>query len=232
MEEFMAATPYIDKDHPAVVKTTRKIVAGAQSDREKAVRLHDFVRDEIKFGWTRKFYRMRASDVLEAKLGYCNTKATLFIAMLRAAGIPARQRFVDISSGILTGIVSTGNAYLDHSYTEVFLHGDWVGVDSYVLDTRLFLAAQNKLESSGRGFGFGVHKSGSYQWDGVEDSFSQYVTNGGAKVSARDYGIFEDVRDFYDRVQGQDELSGLRRVLIPLFIGSATKNVQRLRDSG
>jgi hypothetical protein len=27
------------------------------------VRIHDFVRDEIRFGWTRRFYRMTASEV-------------------------------------------------------------------------------------------------------------------------------------------------------------------------
>ena len=49
---------------------------------------------------------MRASEVLRAKVGYCNTKATLFIALLRAAGVPARQHFVDLRNVLISDFLN------------------------------------------------------------------------------------------------------------------------------
>lgn len=227
----LGATARIQSDHPRIVALAAELTAGAPDARTRAVRIHDFVRDEIRFGWTRSFYAMSAVDVLDAGVGYCNTKATLFIALLRAAGIPARQHFLDISSRVLAGFLESGTPFLDHSFTEVQIDGRWLRVDSYVVDVELWERARAQLERSGAGLGWGVHRNGTPDWDGRSDAFVQFVDDGSVPaLTSRDHGVFADVDDFYRHVEGRDELSGLNRVLIPLFIPRSTARVETLRS--
>lgn len=230
MQEWLAPTPWIESEAPEIRALAARLTADAGSPREAAVRLHDYVRDEVRFGWTRRFYRMTAREVLGARIGYCNTKATLFVALLRAAGIPARQHFVDLTSQVLAGLVDTGGPYVDHSYTEVFLDGTWRRVDSYVVDRALFERARAALAADGRRIGLGVHVAGTVDWDGRGDAFVQMVDDGTVPgLVARDHGVFADTRAFYAAVAGRDELAGARRLLIPLLIGTATARADALR---
>jgi transglutaminase-like putative cysteine protease len=170
--EFLAPSLYIDSAHPIIISTTKQVIAGTTDQREAAVRVHDFVRDQVKFGWTSRFYDQKASEILAAKVGYCNTKSTLFVAMLRAAGIPARQVFVDINSAILNGFIDPGMTHVDHSYAEVFLDGKWLRVDSYIVDLPLASKARRALASENRVIGYGVHRDGTSVWNGRKDAFS------------------------------------------------------------
>jgi hypothetical protein len=230
--QFLAPTAWIDLEHPEIAATAARLTRGVGSEREKAVRIHDFVRDEVRFGFTRSFYRMRASDVLEQRVGYCNTKATLFIALLRAAGIPARQHFVDISAEILAGFVRRPGAHVDHSYTAVLLDGRWVRTDSYIVDPPLFTRAQAELARSGRALGWGVHRNGRIEWDGRADAFAQFVDDGLVPdLSTRDYGVFADTRAFYEAGHGADRMSIVQGALIRLFIGYAGARVRAFREA-
>lgn len=141
---------------------------------------------------------MKASEVVEAKRGFCNNKSTLFVALCRGAGIPARQVFVDLSKEILHGGVNPRTPYVDHSFSEVYLDNQWIRLDSYIVDNKLFKAAQKKLKDSGRRIGWGVHSSGSNQWDGKSDSFSQFVAADAKNISTnKEPRVYEDVGDFY-----------------------------------
>ena len=98
-------------DDPQIDALAEHLVSGRHSARERAVVLHDFVRDEIRFGFTPHFYAMSAADVLAARIGYGHTKATLFIALLRAAGIEARQQFVDLDAAVWRGLRRPAHAF-------------------------------------------------------------------------------------------------------------------------
>ncbi len=231
-EPWLGETRMIDKDSAAVRQKVSELIEGAVDDRERALRIFHFVRDEIAFGWEGAFYAMTATEVLRAERGFCNTKATLFIAMLRAAGIPARQRFVDLRADVLYGLVDTGGPYVDHSYTEVYLDGRWIGVDSYVIDQPLYVKAISRLRDSGRQLGFGVHLNGTIDWDGFSDSFVQFVDDDSVdQLTIRDHGVFADVNDFYASVDDTwNRRAGLRAVAMRFFLPMATRNVERLRS--
>lgn len=228
---WLGATAWIQRDDPRIVALAAALTAGALSDVEEAVRIHDFVRDEIAFGFTRDFYRMTATDVLDARVGYCNTKATLFVTLLRAAGIPARQRFVDLSSGVLAGFVSRPGSHVDHSYSEVWLEGRWVRTDSYVVDSALFARARAALARSGAPLGYGVHASGTIAWDGRRDAFVQLVDDGRvAGLTMRDYGVFADTKAFYDAGHGVDRMTLVQGALVRLFLPGAARRVEAFRE--
>lgn len=229
---FLASTNVIDAEHPLVVATVNDLLEPGLSDREKAVRIHNFVRDEIRFGWQREFYEVRASEVLTSRIGYCNTKSTLFIAMLRAAGIPARPYFVDLDTRLLSGIINTGTPYVDHSFTEVLLEGQWVRTDSYIVDASLFAAARDRLEREGRMIGYGIHRQGTVEWNGRDDAFSQFVNDGSSpSFTTRDHGVHADVLTFYrDEPETWNKLNAGTRLFIGMGLTQANRAITSIRD--
>lgn len=61
-----------------------------------------------------------ALEVLQTRVGDCNEHAVLLVALLRAAGIPARQ---------CVGLVYVQNRFYYHAWTEAFL-GSWISMDA------------------------------------------------------------------------------------------------------
>lgn len=229
--EFLGPTPVIDTEHPDIVRVARELTAGAASNREKAVRIHDFVRDRVRFGFQSRFYDVRASEVLAGGVGYCNTKSTLFIALLRASGIPARAHFVDLDSGLLRGVVDPGTPLVDHCYTEVWDGTRWVKTDSYIVDTPLRAAALERLRAEGRRYGYGVHAAGTGEWDGTRDAFSQFVAEPGhATFTRSDFGVHADVLAFYRDTPGAwNRLTPALRAIGPVAFSAANERAERIR---
>jgi Transglutaminase-like superfamily len=228
---FLAATRYIDAGHPAIVAAAERATAGADTDMERAVRLHDLVRD-MPFGWAPAFDEQKASEVLASGLGFCNTKSTLFAALLRASGIPARLHFAGISRRSLRGLITPPTTYVDHSWTEVLLDGRWIATDSYNVDPALHRAALARLRSENAQIGYGAHINGTCHWDGRSNSFSQFVDDGTVPdLSDADFGIHADIGAFYASGVGHNRPNPISRFAIRMLIIGANRRVRRLRDS-
>ena len=232
-EHWLHATDYLDTDHRNVSATVHRLTSGLSDDREKALALFAFVRDDIRFGFARGFWDNKASEVLASGVGYCNTKSTLFVALLRAAGIPARQVFVDIHASVLHGIIDPGTPYIDHSYVEVLLDGKWIATDAYIVDAALFEPAQARSRSEDRLMGYGVHATGSNEWTGRAPSFSQFNQIDPRPIGARAWGVYNDVGDFYARVDNAwNRLNPLLRGAFGTLASGANRRVDRLRMFG
>lgn len=228
LSQYLVPSAYVDFEHPAVASVVARL--STDDSPSTAVRIHNFVRDDVRFGWTWRFYAMRASEVLDAGVGYCNTKATLFIALLRGAGIPARQRFVTINAALLKPFLSLPQPVVDHSYTEVHLNGAWHAVDSYVPDRALYAKARERLGREGLTMGYGVHADGVNEWSGDGDAFAQFVRSD-ASIGAADYGLFADTAAFYAAGGRAEALSGLYRLFIPLGIRAADRAVVKFTEA-
>lgn len=230
IKNYLKVTKYIDHDHHSIKQKVGEIIKDCDSDEQKAVLIHDFVRDNILFGFNQQFYDMIASDVLKVKRGFCNNKSTLFVAMLRAANIPARTIFVDISKEILNGIVDPQSPYVDHSYTEVFLNNKWIKVDSYIVDSKLFQNAKKKLAEENGCLGYGVNSEGVNEWNGKDDAFSQFVLKNSSNYSTREYGIFDDVNHFYSTTKNTWSKSNLiTKTIFFLLSNKFNKNIEKIR---
>jgi hypothetical protein len=228
MNEWLKETSYIDYSNPLVKAKISELTIGKKTDIEKANSIFLFVRDEIFFGWSAKFYDSKASEVLTDKVGYCNTKSTLFVALLRGAGIPARQSFVEITGNVLFGF-SIPNSVVDHSYTEIFLDNKWISVDSYVIDKRLYQNSINKLKQEKLEQGYGIHIAGTIEWDGKSDAFIQYVPSN--TKGAKHWGNFSDIEEFYNKAQGtHNKLNFFYRMMMPVFLSSPNASVKNLRQ--
>src|SRR4051812_45981639 len=71
----------------------------------------------------------RASSVLLARAGYCVGKAALFAALCRAADVPARVAFGDVTNHLASEKLREKmgtNYFAWHGFTEVLLGGRWV----------------------------------------------------------------------------------------------------------
>ncbi len=232
--ENLVSTPLIQANHPRIVALAKEITSAAETERRAAILIHDWVRDQIRFGIPRGFYETSATETLDAKVGYCNTKVTLFSALLRASAIPTRMRMMDLSAQVLQGLFDPGTPYVDHALTEIFLEGHWIKIDSYVVDKPLAIAATRKLAFTNRKAGFGIHAEGQSDWDGQSDNFIQYMNNESIRnYVLKDHGIFLDVADFYRRVQQtRNRKTLLSGFGIQLGYAYVNKQIEQVRVAG
>jgi transglutaminase-like putative cysteine protease len=128
----LAPTEYIQSDHPEVVAFARRSSAGAESDRERAVRLYYAVRDGFRYDpWAFSLEPevFRASTTLAAGTGFCIPKAILLAAAARAVGVPARLAFADVRNHLaserLLAVMRT-DVFAFHGLTELEIDGRWV----------------------------------------------------------------------------------------------------------
>jgi transglutaminase-like putative cysteine protease len=97
LSAYLRPTEFIDSDHPDVIAKARELTRGCNTDKERLERIYYFVRD-LPYDILASFRylaegRRRASDVLQAGHAFCMGKASSFVALCRAAGIPARIGF-------------------------------------------------------------------------------------------------------------------------------------------
>lgn len=109
--------PLIQSDNPAIVSLAMRL-RGAETDpRIVAERIsrwvHDSVTNRITFGVP------SAIQVLRSRVGDCNEHTQLFVALARAAGIPAR---------IAAGLAFVDGKFYYHAWPEILLR-NWVPVD-------------------------------------------------------------------------------------------------------
>jgi transglutaminase-like putative cysteine protease len=117
MPELTMAEPLVQSNHPDIVRLAKRLARGQRDPRVVAERINQWVYDSVAKRIT--FGIPSALQVLRARAGDCNEHAQLFVALARAAGIPAR--------------VDAGLAYIDgkfyyHAWPEILLR-DWVSVD-------------------------------------------------------------------------------------------------------
>jgi len=230
-DAYLAETPYLDIQSPHIRDTAAQLTAPVQSDRQAALAIFTFVRDQIPFGFASGFWDQTASDVLAVGRGYCMTKSTLFVALLRASGIPARQVFVDIDAAVLEGLIDPGTTFVDHAYSEVFLDGAWRSTDAYIVDTALFEPAQARVIAEEKTMGYGVHATGSSSWDGLTPTYAQYNMNDPRPLGSRRWGLYQDVGAFYaEAEQPWNRLNAIARFGFSLFAAQANGAAKRLRQ--
>ncbi|HEX6221457.1 MAG TPA: transglutaminase-like domain-containing protein [Acidimicrobiia bacterium] len=220
----------------SVQEVAEQTTAALVGEREKAVALHDYVRDTVAFGFNRRFEAGSPQYVLSCRVGHCNPKSQLLVTLLRAAGFEAHQHFVAISSHILKGVFPAPQSWtlipeVSHSYVDVEVEGTWCAVDSFSIDTPLLNAAQAQLTAEGRALGYGVRSDSTNIWDGQSDAFSQFSP----AIMIEDHGRIDDLEAYFSSRQYRNRLFGIRfntliGLLGQLYVGPINANLNRLRS--
>ena len=198
-----------EEESAKVRPLVEELTKGCETEVCKAKALYLYVRDEIKFGFTAEFDTASPSyTAFVAKKGHCNPKASLFVTMLRTAGIKARLHVVPIylspliffRKGMLSDRLETPGI---HTFTEMQYSGtdQWIPVDGYVVDSDLFRNSQHYLQEENGTVGYFTIRDAktSIEWDGLTSAMSQYIDN---RIDAREYGKeevleIEQLRQYY-----------------------------------
>ena len=161
MNRYLKETKMLDYSNPNIQQLieNRKWLELQEFDRLKSI--YNFVRDEILFGYNIDD-NIPASKVLKDGFGQCNTKGTLFMALLRACNIPCRVHGFTIDkklqNGAMTGIVyKNAPQNVFHSWVEVYFEDKWYELEAFILDKK-YLNNLQKINSSCSGAfcGYGV----------------------------------------------------------------------------
>ncbi len=146
MQAYLAASEWIDRDHPAIRACAARLADAGDTPLDIARRCFEFVRDEIRHSWDYQDTRVtcRASDVLEAGTGYCYAKSHLLAALLRANGLPAGlcyQRLSVNDTGAPFCLHGLNAVYLpEHGWYRIDARGNRAGVDARFVPPREQLA--------------------------------------------------------------------------------------------
>lgn len=179
---YLAPAEYVDSTHPLVVARAKELAGTCDDLAAKAIALFDYVRD-LRYS-APDFDRLdsfRASTVLAERKGYCVPKACAFVALARAAGVPARLAFADVTNHIVppsTRELMQGATFAWHGYAEILLDGAWLKV-SPTFDRQLC----EKLNVA------------SLEFDGAHDAHLQAFDQAGRAFMRyeRLHGAFHDV---------------------------------------
>jgi hypothetical protein len=161
VDRYLKKTAMLDYDAPSITGLVERRGWRSLPEFECIQSIYNFVRDEILFGYNVDD-DIPASRVLKDGYGQCNTKGTLFMALLRACGIPCRVHGFTIDKklqkGAMTGFVyrnAPDNVF--HSWVEVFFEDRWYELEGFILD-RKYITSLQKINNSciGAFCGYGV----------------------------------------------------------------------------
>ena len=221
----------LDFSNSAIQKLVELRGWRALGEFERIKAIYNYVRDEILFGYNTDD-SIPASKVLADGYGQCNTKGTLFMALLRSCGISCRVHGFTIDKklqkGAMTGLVyAIAPQNVFHSWVEVYLDGIWYELEAFILDKPYLnrLQAANP-DCSGAFCGYGVAVS-DFRHPTIDfDRNNTYIQSEGIN---RDFGVY-DSPDELLREHGQ-EMSRLK-ALVYRNLGRhlMNANVKRTRN--
>ncbi len=108
---YLAGDDIVEVDHPAVRALGEQLRSRSSDDIDFTRRAFEWVRDEVAHSYDAQDPRvtLRASEVLEHRVGLCYAKSHLLAAILRGQGIPTALCYQRLSHGdrhVLHGLVA------------------------------------------------------------------------------------------------------------------------------
>ena len=210
-DKYFRKTPMLDYEDPSIQSLIAERGWGSLPESERVRSIYDYVRDEILFGYNIDD-DIPASKVLKDGYGQCNTKGTLFMALLRACGIPCRVHGFTIDKklqkGAMTGFVyrnAPDNVF--HSWVEVCVEGNWYELEGFILD-KPYIQSLQKTNSNCTGAfcGYGVAVK-DFQHPVIDfDKNSTYIQSEGIN---QDFGVYDSPDEMLK--EHHQELSTLKR---------------------
>ncbi len=130
---YLLPSEFFDFNKKSVMNKAIEITDGLKSQKEKAIALFYWVRDEIKYNMALFVPKVKnyfiASKTIRRGEGFCVSKSILLSTLARAVGIPARIHLVDLINHLVSqkviDFMGTNVMYV-HGYSEFYLNGKWV----------------------------------------------------------------------------------------------------------
>ncbi|MGD8536933.1 MAG: transglutaminase-like domain-containing protein, partial [Candidatus Aminicenantes bacterium] len=115
---FLKPTSFCQSGDPEIKKTAEEIIGGEKNSWRAAKKIAEWMKKEMASTYDVGFADAR--EVLRNREGDCSEHTVLAVALLRAAGIPARAA---------VGIMYGGGIFAYHMWPEVYV-GRWIGLDA------------------------------------------------------------------------------------------------------
>ena len=104
-DKYLRETRMVDFSNPAIQKLIQNMKWKEMGEFERIKAIYNYVRDDVLFGYNIDD-GISASKVLADGYGQCNTKGTLFMALLRACNIPCRVHGFTIDKRLQKGAMT------------------------------------------------------------------------------------------------------------------------------
>lgn len=200
MKQYLKETLLLNYRHPSIQNLIAQKQWQTLETQVQILALYNFVRDDIQFGFNVKD-TIPAATILEEGIGQCNTKTILFMALLRAIGVPCRTHGFTIDKALQSGIMK-GELYemmpaeIVHSWAEVYFNEKWYNMEGLILDIPYLSGLQQKFADQKDSFsGYAVATSDLQHppvyWDGDNDTYIQ------KEGIVQDFGVFDDPDTFF-----------------------------------
>ena len=119
LARWLAPEPLIQAGDPRIAAQARRIIERERAPAKVAELLTHWVHKSLQRTGPAAGIVPSAVRVLENPRGDCNEAATLFVALARSAGLPART---------VAGLIFLNDRFYYHAWAEVYLN-DWIAVD-------------------------------------------------------------------------------------------------------
>ncbi|WP_426578339.1 transglutaminase-like domain-containing protein [Xenorhabdus stockiae] len=233
MKQYLSCTPLLDfyAENIQHLITEKGWLNLTQPERIKVI--YHFVKDDITFGFNEDD-SLTASKILHAGYGQCNTKSILFMALLRALGLPCRLHGFTIDKSLQYGIMQ-GKIYemapqeIYHTWVEVYINGQWLNFEGIILDKGYLTSLQKKYAThKGKFVGYGVAiddlANAPIEWHGDN---STYIQRAGI---IQDLGLFDSPDDFFSKYEQKMTLQE-KEIFSNKIRHEINRNINHIRDS-
>ncbi len=149
---------YLDANDPLIRETAARVAGGTDDPYEKAVRLKNWVADNMIFDLG--IVSPPATEVIRNRRGTCVGYAMLLATLARAAGLPSR---------FLMGYVYLNGIWGGHAWSEIFIEDRWLPFDAAVIGPGIADAARVHFSRSTLAAGLGEAVMGGQQLYGALD---------------------------------------------------------------
>ncbi|RYF14017.1 MAG: transglutaminase family protein [Comamonadaceae bacterium] len=188
--QWLGSTRLMDLGDPRLRMRAAALVQLYHSDREKALAVYAYVK-RLPFERPFKMSPRSARDVLDSGFGDAPDKATLMVALLRLAGVPARLRVVVMRGEIMRGLVD-GIGTINRPFVEMWIDGEWQSTDTYIFDAAYMAAARQALRASGQAWSYGVHVESPMLWTGHGSTSMSPLPMDADPMVVQELGLFHD----------------------------------------
>lgn len=230
-QQYLSHTPLLDFDHPLIVGLIEHRQWPSLSEEQRIRQVYNFVKDEIVFGYNVPDI-MPASQILAAGRGECNSKALLFMALLRGCDIRCRFHAFMVDKTLQKGVMPPFLHWLvapeiQHSWVEVQFQDEWIKLEGLILDKAYLSAVQEMFaDTQDELCAYAVATPHLHhpqtEWTGG-DTYIQRT------AITEDLGVYDSPDQFYR--DHPTNVSGLRALIFRLlFLRGLNANVRRIRE--
>lgn len=232
MDNYLLETKMLNYSDRSIQQLISERAWKSLDEFERLKAIYNYVRDEILFGYNADD-SIPASKVLSDGYGQCNTKGTLFMALLRACDIPCRVHGFTIDKalqkGAMTGIVyKNAPQNVFHSWVEVYFESQWYELEAFILDKQYLEKLQNANRyCTGAFCGYGVAVS-DFQNPVID--FNRNNTYIQSEGITQDFGVYSSPDELLE--EHHQEMSMLKAFAYKnLGRHLMNRNVKRIRNS-